>query len=188
MRKIIRTLSYSVLGFAGVFAFASVAGAQSGSAPPKADSTYRPVGTLADVMQDVVMPNANVLWSSVEVDVTSKGTIRKEPHSAEDWARLRGAALTLIEMANALMVPGRHIDVAGAKSESPGTELGPEQIKKRIDENPAVWVGFAHGLQDATMKSLKAIDAKDTSALSDAGGVLDTACEDCHLFFWYPNG
>lgn len=186
MRRLIRAFSYAFLGLTAAVAFVSLAGAQSSSAPQKAALTYRPIGTLANIMADVIMPEANVLWSSVEVDVTAKGTIKKEPKTAEDWARLRGAALTLIEMANALMVPGRQIDEPGAESDAPGTELSPEQIKKRIEENPAVWVGFAHGLQDATMESLKAINAKDTDKLSDAGGTLDTACEDCHLFFWYP--
>ena len=46
---------------------------------------------------------------------------------------------------------------------------------------------FAHGLYDATMVAVKAVDARSTMALSDAGNGIDEACEKCHLKYWYPN-
>jgi len=45
----------------------------------------------------------------------------------------------------------------------------------------------AHELQDTGVAALKAIDAKDTEALSSAGGDIDMACETCHTKYWYPN-
>ena len=45
----------------------------------------------------------------------------------------------------------------------------------------------AQGLIDATLIALKAIDARNAEALSNAGGEIDAACENCHLTFWYPN-
>jgi hypothetical protein len=38
------------------------------------------------------------------------------------------------------------------------------------------------------MAALSAADAKDLKALGDAAGGLDTACENCHKIYWYPNG
>jgi hypothetical protein len=35
--------------------------------------------------------------------------------------------------------------------------------------------------------ALAAIDAKDPLALLDAGEQIDTACENCHQVFWFPN-
>ena len=42
----------------------------------------------------------------------------------------------------------------------------------------------AHRLQDAAAESLKAIDAKDVTALLNAGETLDAACESCHREYW----
>jgi len=44
-----------------------------------------------------------------------------------------------------------------------------------------------NGLQDAGSAALKAIEARDAEALSNAGETIDAACEHCHLKYWYPN-
>ena len=36
-------------------------------------------------------------------------------------------------------------------------------------------------------EAIKAVDAKDIDKVSDAGGTIDSACEGCHLQFWYPD-
>ena len=36
------------------------------------------------------------------------------------------------------------------------------------------------------MKSLKAIESKNADDLLNAGQAIDTACENCHLKYWYP--
>ena len=64
--------------------------------------------------------------------------------------------------------------------------LAPNVIEKMIAEEPAAWTMFAHAMHDSVMPALKAIDAKDPMALSDAGAAIDQACENCHLKFWYP--
>jgi hypothetical protein len=33
---------------------------------------------------------------------------------------------------------------------------------------------------------LKAVEAKDTDAMMEAGATMDQVCEGCHLKFWYP--
>jgi cytochrome c556 len=42
-------------------------------------------------------------------------------------------------------------------------------------------------LKSAAQAALAAIDAKDADALMNAGGVIDKACEACHMTYWYPN-
>jgi hypothetical protein len=34
---------------------------------------------------------------------------------------------------------------------------------------------------------LKAIEAKDSSAMLEVGTEMDGVCESCHTTFWYPN-
>jgi Flp pilus assembly protein TadG len=39
----------------------------------------------------------------------------------------------------------------------------------------------------AALAALQAIDAKDHNKLSDVGGAIDEACEQCHTTYWYPD-
>jgi hypothetical protein len=66
-------------------------------------------------------------------------------------------------------------------------ELSPEEIDRRIEGTRPVFVQLAHGLRATAVSALQAIDNRDASALLDAGGRIDGACEACHMTYWYPN-
>ena len=55
-----------------------------------------------------------------------------------------------------------------------------------IAKDLAAYNKFAQGLTEAALAALKAMDAKNPTGVSDAGEALDTACENCHLKYWYP--
>ena len=67
------------------------------------------------------------------------------------------------------------------------TDQERQKIEDLISKDREHWTMFAHGLYDATMVAVKAIDERNTMALSDAGNGIDQACEKCHLQYWYPN-
>ncbi len=46
---------------------------------------------------------------------------------------------------------------------------------------------MVHGLHDASMVMLNAVDARNVDMLFDNGGNLDAACESCHRQYWYPD-
>ena len=73
------------------------------------------------------------------------------------------------------------------KSDNPDSELSPDKIEVLVAQDRGAWVKLAHGLQDAGSTALKAIEAKDSEGLSNAGGDIDAACESCHVKYWYPN-
>jgi cytochrome c556 len=148
---------------------------------------FIPQFSIEEIMESTVMPAAQIIWDSVAVDVTEKGTIEKGPLTDEDWEKLRETAVTLAESTNLLVVPGRRAAPAGAKSENPDSELEPEQIQALMAKNRPAWVAHAHVLHEAAMEALRAIDARKLDAITDAGGTIDAACEGCHLQFWYPN-
>ena len=56
------------------------------------------------------------------------------------------------------------------------------------DFRDAVAEGAARllALPDAAVPALKATESRDPKALLDAGEGIDTACENCHLKYWYP--
>jgi len=148
---------------------------------------FRTTGTVKDIMDSLVDPGSDYIWDSVETIVSAKGTEEKAPHTDEEWKEVRRHAIMLMEATNLLLIPGRHVAKAGEKADDPNVELAPEQIEAMIKQDPASWTKFAHGLHDATMDAFKAIEAKDTEGLLNAGDGIDNACEKCHLQYWYPN-
>jgi cytochrome c556 len=150
----------------------------------QAAGEFLPKITVVEIMDAMVMPNAQIVWDAVSYDVSDKGEKVTGPKTDEDWQKVRWAAVTLAEAANNLIVPGRAVNHPGVK---PGEgELAPEQIQKLIAANRGAWVGHAKALYETVAEAIKAIDAKDIEKVSDAGGNIDAACEGCHLQFWYP--
>jgi hypothetical protein len=150
------------------------------------ESPFRPTSTIKDLMDSMVDPSADVLWDSVATIVSASGTEEKAPRTDEDWAKVRHSAITLVEATNLLLMDGRRVARPGEKAENPKVELGPEEIEAVIGQDRQAFINFAHALNDAAMAALKGIDAKDVKGLFNAGEAIDTACENCHLKYWYP--
>ena len=155
--------------------------------PPPADSPYRPVASIREVMNSVIDPSVDVVWNSVKTVIDDGRMTDHAPAADEDWAEVRRHALIVSEAANLLLMPDRPVAPTGAPSQAPGIELAPEEIRKLIRENPEGWNLYVQALQDSLKLALTAIDAKDAQALLDAGEQIDTACENCHQVFWFPN-
>ena len=180
---------YAVAAAALLFGVAACSSSKPAPAPATAESepAFRLTGTIKEIMDSVVDPSADVLWDSVSTTINRQGTTEKQPRTDEDWKNVRRSALALVEATNLLIIPGRKVAPPGDKSENPDIELGPEQMQKLVDADRAKWVNNAHGLHDAAMVALTAIDKKDVKGLMDAGENIDSACENCHKQYWYPD-
>jgi hypothetical protein len=152
-----------------------------------AQHAYKPTATVKDLMDYIVIPSSEVLFNAVGTTTGPNGDEEKAPKTDTEWADVRQRALLLAEAGNLLMVPGRHIAGPKDKSNNPGSELEPSQMEALVAKDRAGFAKKAQGLIDATLIALKAIDARNAEALSNAGGEIDAACESCHLTFWYPN-
>jgi hypothetical protein len=172
------------------FLFAGCSGAAP-EQPPPADSTFRPVATIREVMNSIIDPSIDVVWNSVgsvlEHGVENGAITDRVPTTDEDWAEVRRHALIVSEAANLLLMHDRPVARPGQPSLAPGIELAPEEIRQLIDKNPEGWNFYVLQLQDSLKTALAAIDAKNAQALFDAGDPIDTTCENCHSTFWYPN-
>lgn len=151
------------------------------------EAEFKPVVTLQELMVSVIDPNIDPIWNSVTSISTKEGIVEKKPQTDEEWLNLRHHALTLIEVSNLLVIEGRPIAHPGASTSTHPVELSPEEIQKGIDANRAGFVKNAHNLQKAAQLALTAIEAKDAEELTRVGGVIEQACEQCHMQFWYPN-
>jgi len=153
--------------------------------PPK-ESEFKLTSPVRDIMGSMVMPSADILWNAVSTNVTDKGIEEKAPKTEAEWKAVRNSAVTLLEACDLILMPGRRVANPGAKEQDPDVNLSPEKIEALIKGDRPTWITMTHGLHDSVMTALKAIDAKDAMALSDAGSGIDKACEDCHLKYWYP--
>src|SRR6185436_16435731 len=178
--------TYAVAAAAVLFVVAACSSSKPAPAA-QTDAPFRLTGTIKEIMDSVVAPNADVLWDSVSTTINREGTTEKQPRTDEDWKMVRRSAVALVEATNLLVIDGRKMAPAGDKSENPDIELQPEQMQKLLDADRASWVKYAHGLHDKAMVALKAIDAKSVQGLMDAGEGIDEACENCHKQYWYPD-
>ena len=164
---------------------------RGGEPPAEAQQTAparMPGATIKDLMLTVIDPAADVIWLGVKSETTREGkVIETAPRNDEEWQNLRRGAVTLIDGADMLMMPGRHVARPGEKSEVPGVELEPEEMERNINADRATWNVRAQALRDATTAVLRAIDAHDAQQVFDLGDDIDEACENCHTHFWYPN-
>jgi hypothetical protein len=155
--------------------------------PPAAAPPYDVSATMKDIMLHVVDPAADDVWLSVTTISTAAGTVETVPQNDEEWAKARRGAVTLMEAANMLMIPGRQVARPGEKSETPGVELEPEEMEANIAKDQPQFFKAALGLHGAATDALKAIDAKDAQKLFELGEAIERACEHCHSTYWYPN-
>ena len=137
-------------------------------------------------MDSMIDPSADFFWESVATVVDKDGTHEKFPRNDDEWKEVRRRVITMLEATNLLLIPGRHIARPGEKAEDPKIELSPEAIETLVNQDRASWTRFAHGLHDAALEALQAVDAKSTEGIMSAGENLDKACESCHQKYWYP--
>jgi hypothetical protein len=150
---------------------------------------FQPDASIQDLMENVVDHNADILWESVAVISSEKGIEERMPRTDEDWKEVRAAAVTLAEATNLLMIPGRKVAHEGKVLQDSDVEgiLKAGQIQALIDGDRSKFASKALALHAAALAALEAIDAKDHNKLSDVGGAIDEACEQCHTTYWYPD-
>ncbi len=162
-------------------------------APPAASAAqempYKPDASIQDLMENVVDHNADILWESVAVISTEKGVEERQPRTDAEWAAVRAGAIALSEATNLLMIPGRRVVHEGKTLQDSEVEgiLKADQIQSLIDGDRLKFASKALALHQAALAAVEAIDAKDPLKLSDVGGAIDEACEQCHTTYWYPD-
>lgn len=156
-------------------------------APEAPPSSFRPTTSIRDVMHAMVEPQAYVLWNSVAEIISIAGTELRVPETDDEWDEVLHGAIALRESTNLLLMEGRPVAYPGETSAAPETELEPEQIQALIDGDWAAWTENVHALYDVVGLAFEAIEARDGARLMEAGSEIDTACENCHLKYWYPD-
>lgn len=98
-------------------------------------------------------------WQGFVTDATGEHAL--SPKNDKEWLEAESGALTLAELTNILLLPGRRID-------------DPE------------WDKAVARVRDVALRSAEAAKNKDYDKFFEIGGELDGACESCHIKF-VPN-
>ncbi len=112
-----------------------------------------------DLMAGMIDASADALWDAVGTILDDDGETYWEPETEEDWLAVTGAAMTLMESGNLLML---------------GT-------RKRDDET---WIQFSQEMIDASAIALDAAQRRDSQAVFDSGEIVYNSCNNCHSLYW----
>jgi hypothetical protein len=146
------------------------------------------VVSVKELMRFTIDPLADNIFDAVTWDITRKGIAETKPKTEEDWEKVKIGAVTLAEAIYLLKVP-RPFAPDGDVNNSTGPnppELSPAQIKAKIDKDPVLWDAKIEALRNAAKEIMQIADRKDADALFEASADVDSACEACHLEYWYP--
>jgi hypothetical protein len=148
----------------------------------------KPIVSVKELMADMIDPASDYVFDSIGTIITKEKTTEIQPRTDEDWAKIRAGAVMMAEGVYLLKVPRRFTPV-GDENNSTGPEpeeLSPAQITAKVEKDPVLWNAKIEALRNVGLEVLEIVKKKDTNALWDACEDLDSACENCHLEFWYP--
>ena len=148
-------------------------------------SPISPTSPIRELMATLVTPHSDALWAA-----GSKAYDEPvDPSSSIDdatWSKLESSRLVLADVAQALLLTSRPVDVAGATSPNPEEELSPEQVAALIQSKPDEWADAVGALTEALAQMQQPIADHDLNGLAETGDLLYEACASCHQNFWYP--
>jgi len=166
----------------------TVAGAEAPAPAAPAPAETPAAVTVQDIMKNIIVPAADVVWNAVSYRSTPDGVEMVAPQTEAEWQNVRFHAMQLIEAGDLLMMDGLPVGTEGVALQDEGLEgnLTREQMQTAMETQRPAFNAMAGALQDAARETLAAIEARDAEALSNSGGTLDSACAACHTGFWYP--
>jgi len=136
------------------FVIASARTARATTPVAEAPATT-PVASIKQIMNGIVMPDAYVIYEAVGTKSSAAGVEEIAPQNDEEWAKVANSAAVVVEAGNLLLMGDRALDKGD-------------------------WVKMTRAYMDAGTKALKAAEAKDKDGIVDAGGDLNTTCDNCH--------
>lgn len=135
-----------------------IAGARAArvQAPVPADApSAPPVATIKQIMNAIVLPNANVIYNAVGTTIDGTKVEETVPKNDKEWAAVSDSAAAIVESGNMLLVGDRLID-------------------KRE------WLSYTQRFIAAGKAALAAANAKKPDGVLAAGGDLNETCDACH--------
>lgn len=111
--------------------------------------------SMQELMAHVVQYSAEGIWERQGHVIDAKGEHSLFPKNDEEWEKAESAALTLAEVTNTLLAPGRRVP-------EPEWDRAVVEVRRIARE------------------AARAAEKQDKDAFFAAGGKLDAACDGCH--------
>jgi cytochrome c556 len=183
------TMTYRVMQiFFGSLLVAGVLEAQQGAPVNKSGasgSAVRTDTTIQEIMAMMVVPTSKVVFEAVSTETVQGKEVQKEPKTDAEWAAVKENALKMVEASKLMTMDGRHV-ARNMNAKGKDGELGPKEIEALLVKHRPEWNRFAREFGEVANTAVKAAEKKDKDGVFGAAGDLDTACENCHQTFWYP--
>lgn len=111
---------------------------------------------MVTFMNHALEPVADVLWRSAGwVDDEIEGYYELYPTDDEGWHEVEGMAGAIVELGNALLLPGRAYD-------------------------DTTWVTYSKAMSEVGLQAMKAAEEQNEEDLFQAGAQLYSVCTACH--------
>ena len=157
MRTVYWLFAVSVALFVGGIAFIIAGERTARAATPAAAAAPEttPIATIKQIMIGITNPAAYIVYEAVGTKSTSKGIEEIAPLNDEEWAKVGSAGAAVVESGNLMLTGSRAIDKGD-------------------------WVKMTRDMMDQGKKAMAAAEAKDKDKIVEAGGELNTTCDNCH--------
>jgi hypothetical protein len=142
-----------ISGIAFIIAGERTARAATPAAAAAPETT--PVATIKQIMIGITNPAAYVVYEAVGTKTTSKGIEEIAPQTDEDWQKVESAGAAVVESGNLMLIGNRALDKGD-------------------------WVKMTHEMIEHGKRAMAAAKAKDKDKIVEAGGDLNTSCDNCH--------
>jgi len=129
--------------------------APAGAATPDTGQ-YKAALPMKELMAHVVDHAADGIWLAQGWLIDAEGTHELFPTTDDGWRYASNAAVTLAEVSNLLLLPGRPMD------------------------DDRRWIDSTHHLYEAAMLAHEMAEARDKEAFFKAGSAIYEACTECH--------
>ena len=146
-------LFISGIGF--VIAGERTARAATPAAAAAAPVDTAPVATIKQIMIGITNPPAFVVYEAVGTKSSAAGIEEIAPQNDEEWAKVGSAGAAVVESGNLMLIGNRAIDKGD-------------------------WVKMTRDMMEQGKAAMKAAEAKDKEKIVEAGGELNTTCDNCH--------
>jgi hypothetical protein len=146
-------LFISGIGF--VIAGERTARAATPAAAVAAPVDTAPVATIKQIMIGITNPAAFVIYEAVGTKSSAAGVEEIAPQNDEEWAKVGSAGAAVVESGNLMLIGNRAIDKGD-------------------------WVKMTRDMMEQGKAAMKAAEAKDKDKIVEAGGELNTTCDNCH--------
>ena len=149
------SLALFISGIGFIIAGERTARAATPAAAAAAPVEIAPVATVKQIMVGITNPAAYVVYEAVGTKNTAKGLEEIAPQTDEDWQKVGSAGAAIIESGNLMLMGGRAIDKGD-------------------------WVKMTNDMMEQGKKAMAAAAAKNKDKIVEAGGDLNTTCDNCH--------